>query len=159
MELLVIWAGFIGAWLLVAGPLYQAVLELKDQDIEIERIRSARGSIAISPKVSVWWWLLPPIKVLLERRRSLTYRRAHFKALSAQDQAALIAFIDKATAWLFVALGGFSIAIKETFELAEALELKSYAFWLIIAGMTVVCALNTAFRISRSERALARQAQ
>jgi hypothetical protein len=29
MEQLVAWAGFFGAWLLFAGPLYQANLELR----------------------------------------------------------------------------------------------------------------------------------
>ncbi len=29
MEHLIAWAGFLGAWLLVAGPVYQAALELR----------------------------------------------------------------------------------------------------------------------------------
>ena len=33
MHELILWSGFFGAWLLVAGPLYQAALELSEEDI------------------------------------------------------------------------------------------------------------------------------
>ncbi|MGH7241467.1 MAG: hypothetical protein ACREGB_04175, partial [Candidatus Saccharimonadales bacterium] len=61
METFVLWLGFIGAWLLFAGPIYQAALELQDEDIEMDRIRAAGRKVEKPADVSVWWWLLPPI--------------------------------------------------------------------------------------------------
>lgn len=34
MDHLIAWCGFLGAWLLVAGPLHQATRELEEEEIE-----------------------------------------------------------------------------------------------------------------------------
>jgi hypothetical protein len=34
MNQVIAWAGFLGAWLLVAGPLYQGALELREEDVD-----------------------------------------------------------------------------------------------------------------------------
>jgi hypothetical protein len=39
MEHLVAWAGFFGVWLLVAGPIYQANLELRAENVAVDKIR------------------------------------------------------------------------------------------------------------------------
>jgi len=74
MHILILWLGFAGAWLLVAGPLYQAALELQEQEIEHERIHELQKSIPQPQPVSLYWWLLPPIKLYLEQLRSRRYR-------------------------------------------------------------------------------------
>lgn len=156
MELFTHWCGFIGAWLLVAGPIYQASLELRSEDIVDRDLETAAKQIAKPPKISAWWWLLPPIKLYLERRRSNQYRRAFISVLSPEDTQAMISFINKATGWLFVAAGGLLIATKETYELTEALELAGWAFWAAVVGLSILCVLNTAYRIARSERVIAK---
>jgi hypothetical protein len=152
MEGLADWAGFIGAWLLFAGPIYQAALELQDQDIETERIQATGKQIDVPRHVSAWWWLFPPLKFYLERRRSKEYRKAYVKALLDEDVEALMAFFNKATAWIFVGIGGFLIACKETYELVAHYD---WSNWIILALIVVFAAasiINTVFRVHRTKR-------
>lgn len=151
MELFFLFCGALGAWLLVAGPLYQAALELRDEDIEVDRIHAAGKNVTILPRVSAWWWLLPPVKIILERRRSHAYRRDFIRALSQQDLDALVSFINKATAWMFVAIGGFLIATKETYELCHELDVPVAWFWVIVLVMLLLSIINTVARIHRSK--------
>lgn len=157
MELFVTWCGFIGAWLLFAGPIYQAAIELREEDIEDERIRAAAKLITPPADISAWWWLLPPIKIVLERRRSKAYRRAFLTVLSAEDIEALVTFLNKATGWLFVAGGGLLIATKETYELVQAEHWSLVVFWITIVVLAIISLANTAYRIARSERVLSGQ--
>jgi len=55
----VAWAGFAGAWLLVAGPIYQAAIELEAEEIERDAIRDAAQAVPGPPPNSRWWWLIP----------------------------------------------------------------------------------------------------
>jgi hypothetical protein len=148
------WCGFVGAWLLFGGPVYQAVLELHEQDIERDRIAEVGGQVDAPPRVSRWWWLLPPVRYLLERRRRQEWRRAVMAALSPGEVEALITYIDKATGWLFVGLGGLLIAVKETWELREQYEWPLWVFWALVAVAAIVATGNAAYRLERSRRAL-----
>lgn len=154
MELFIDWCGFIGAWLLFAGPIYQAAIELSEHDIESARIRAAETSVPAQPDVSPWWWFFPPLKIYLERRRSTRYRREYFAALASEDATTLVAFMNKATGWLFVAAGALLIAFKETFELVERMHLETYVFWLAIIFMFLGSILNTVLRISSRQQML-----
>ena len=147
METFILWCGFIGAWLLFAGPVYQAALELRDQDIERERIQAASKKVTVARHVSAWWWLLPPVKYILERRQDRLYRREYFAVLEPEDREALLAFINKAQAWLLVGAGGLLIAMKETYELAEHLEWSLKVYWPIVIGHALVSLLHTIFRL------------
>ena len=144
-----LWFGFIGAWLLVAGPIYQAAQELLDQDIERERIREAQHAIEVPPRVSALWWFVPPIKLYLEHRRSQAYRQRFIASLLPEDVEAMMSFMSKAMAWLMVATGGLCIAIKETYELCEAYEAATWLMWLIVAGMAFCSVLYTVMSLVR----------
>lgn len=152
MELFIAWIGFAGAWLLFAGPIYQAALELKEQDIEFERIRLSAAHVPKPTPVSPWWWLLPPVKLSLEKRRSRHYRQQYIKALSAEDAESLVSFMSKATAWLLVAAGGLCIAVKETYELAEHEHWAHSWFWLVVVVMLLVSIANVITRLVRSKQ-------
>ena len=39
MNQVIAWAGFLGAWLLVAGPLYQGAIELREEEVDREGSR------------------------------------------------------------------------------------------------------------------------
>jgi len=149
MEHAVLWFGFIGAWLLVAGPIYQAAQELLDQDIERERIREAQHAIEVPRRVSPLWWFLPPVKLYLEHRRSVAYRRRFIASLLSEDVEAMISFMSKATAWLMVATGGLCLAIKETYELSEVYKTPLWLMWLIVAGMAFFSVLYTVVSLAR----------
>ena len=74
MAVFIAWSGFLGAWLLVAGPIYQAAIELEEEDVEREVIAEASANVEAPPRVSPWWRLLPPVAYLLHRRRGRVHR-------------------------------------------------------------------------------------
>jgi hypothetical protein len=65
---LIAWAAFAGAWLLVAGPLYQGALELREQDIDREGLEASKARVEPPKMPSPWWWLVPPVFYLLRRQ-------------------------------------------------------------------------------------------
>ena len=46
MEQFIAWCAFLGAWLLFAGPVLQAALELREQQLSREEFESANASVA-----------------------------------------------------------------------------------------------------------------
>ncbi|MEC3974376.1 hypothetical protein [Amycolatopsis sp. H20-H5] len=65
------------------------------------------------PSVSQWWWLLPPMRYLLEHRRWKARQQEMMDALNPLQRNALVQYMNKTTGWSFVGFGGFLIAIKE----------------------------------------------
>ena len=45
MDEVIAWATFAGAWLLVAGPLYQGSVELGELDFDREGIEGIKGAV------------------------------------------------------------------------------------------------------------------
>ena len=160
MHELIAWCGFLGGWLLVAGPVFQAALELQEEQFEREAYQGAnlQAEHEIRP-VSHWWWLLPPLGYQLARHRARRVRDAAVAALEPQQRAALTRFLNKATGWLYVAIGGSLIATKETWELRETYEWPVAVFWVLAPAMALLCAANTTVRLSRTQHMLARPDQ
>jgi len=156
METFITICGFAGSWLLVAGPIYQAALELKDESFEREHLHELHATLPPPDHSSTWWWLLPPVKLALERSYSKRYRRQFFGALSNEDAEAMLAFMNKATGWLFVAGGGLLLALNETYDIVEHFQWASWLFWVIAVGVALLCFANTASRMSRSEQIIAK---
>lgn len=155
MELFFLIASFIGSWLLVAGSIYQAALELKDQDLERERLQAVRANIHPAKNISSWWWIFPPIKMYLEKKSTDQYRKEYFSALTNEDAEALLSFFHKASAWMFVAFGGFLIALKETYELFLPEHSKDILLFIgLIFVLAVASVLNTTLRIRRTNAIL-----
>jgi hypothetical protein len=154
VDSLIAWSGFLGAWLLVAGPIYQAVIELEAE--ACVRVAVAAGSALVEPppRTSAWWWLLPPVGWILHRRRARTYQQAVMDAMPRKQLEQFVRFSNKATGWLFVALGAFFIAVKETWELTEHNEWPLIIFWLLLVVLLAICTLNTAVRIRRTHQLL-----
>ena len=150
------WCGFLGAWLLVAGPIYQAALELAGEEFERSDLERARDLTPAPPPVSRWWLLLPPVAFLLHRRRHHQQRDALMDVLTRAQLEQLMHFSEVATAWLFVACGASLIAVKETWELHETYEWSVGVFVALVVVMIIVCAANTALRVQRREDILAR---
>ncbi len=74
MHTAVYWFGFLGAWLLFAGPVFQASVELRAEDEARGRMQQLADGLPPPPPVSNWWWLLPPVRLVLSSRRSNDYR-------------------------------------------------------------------------------------
>jgi hypothetical protein len=68
MNQAIAWAGFLGAWLLVAGPLYQGAIELREEDVDREGIQASTARIP-RPELPSRSWLLPPVMYLIRRQR------------------------------------------------------------------------------------------
>jgi hypothetical protein len=148
MDTVVAWSGFLGAWLLVAGPLYQGVLELREEDTD-QTGADPTSPIAPPPPPSSWWWFLPPVMLVLRRRRSIAYRRTVLAVLTPLQREHRERFIRKATGWFVVAVGGSFIAVKETWELADHNEWHPAVFVLVLVAMLALVGGNTVWQASR----------
>ena len=100
--------------------------------------------------MSPWWWLLPPVAYLLHRRRGRVYRQSVMEVLAPEHLEQIIRFGNKATGWLFVALGAFFIAVKETWEVGEIYHWPVIIFWSLIIVMLIASAVNTIVRMRRT---------
>jgi hypothetical protein len=151
VEGLIAWCGFAGAWLLFAGPVYQAALELREYDEAQEAIATASRSVPPPNRPSPLWWLIPPVGYILQRRAAGQYRQAVTAALSAEDREVMVEFSNKAMGWLLVAAGALLIAVKETWELREHYEWSVAVFWVLVVVMPVLGASYTALRIRAAQ--------
>jgi hypothetical protein len=140
---LTLWAGFLGAWLLVAGPLHQARIELQEEELERDRFVSAFEQAGPQPKTSIWWWLLPPLRLYIGHRRKERWQREVWMKLPPEDFEALANFMGKARGWLLVGAGASLIGVKETYELVEGYEWPTWLFWVLLVLMALLCIGNT----------------
>jgi hypothetical protein len=158
MEQFILWCAFLGAWLLFAGPILQAALELREQELSREEFEAANALVEREPPVSAWWWLLPPVYYWLNHRRSDRMNKAMMKLLTPQQMSGLIDYVNKATGWLFVGVGGLLIAIKETWLLSEHNDWPLAAYWTLVVFMIVVSVGNAVARIAWRRRVTASDA-
>jgi hypothetical protein len=140
------WCGFLGAWLLVAGPLDQAVREVEDNEFERDAITEAASKVEEPPQVSGWWLLLPPVWWMLRRRREGEYRRRVTAAMDDRDLLAFLNIRDVLNGWAYVAAGASLIAVKETWELHENYEWPEWTFFALIVAMLLFCVSTTRLR-------------
>lgn len=151
MELLIHLVGFAGGWLLVAGPLFQAVIELREQELDREGFEKSFATVSPPPRMSPWWWLLPPVAYLKSARRRRVSRDASFAALTVPQREQLMGFMNKAHGWFTVAIGALFIAAKETWELVELLHLPTWLFWVVIVVLGIAVLVNTSVQLARSD--------
>lgn len=103
MDIFINLAGFAGGWLLFAGPVYQAALELREQDIDRNALARLAADAPPVKHVSAWWWLLPPVALLLRRSAGQRQQAAIWEAMDATQRKQFVAFTTTATAWFTVA--------------------------------------------------------
>lgn len=152
MEYVVHWAGFVGAWLLVAGPLVQAAMELRDEQLDRDAIESVSGQLPESEPMSNWWWLLPPVAYVKMQRRGRARRDAGVRALSMTQREQMVGFMNKATGWLFVAGGASLIFVKEAWELAELYHLPFVVYLVVVLLLALLAVVNTVVRLRLSDQ-------
>ena len=159
MHDLILWCGFLGAWLLVAGPVYQAVLELQAEEFETERLRTMANAVPSPEPISPWWWLLPPARYVLKRRRQNEYQMRVLASMNDEDYTAFTSYVNKAVAWIFVGTGGFLIAANETYYLVTGLHWPIAILGVLIVVMSALAAANAFARQSYNARERARRHQ
>jgi hypothetical protein len=151
---IIAWCAFVGAWLLVAGPIFQAAIELSDEDFERDAFERAIASLPRTPRVSRWWLMAPPVAYVLHARRRRRQRAALLRTLDRTQLEQLMHFRETAEAWIFVASGAGLIAVKETWDLHEHYGWPVSIFWAIVATMIAGCTANTSMRIRRRDAIL-----
>ena len=164
MHELILWAGFLGAWLLVAGPVYQASLELAEEEFEQESYHETMSSVGRPARVSPWWWLVPPVHLYLSNRTKDAWWREFLTAMDDEQYGQFQRYRNKASGWIIVGAGGLLIAAKETWELVEGNEWPTWLFWVLLV-VALLGALGHAVLRTRQdarateERRLARAAR
>ncbi len=151
MNEVIAWATFAGAWLLVAGPLYQGTIELRELDVDREGIQDKIGSFAAAQAPpSAWWWLVPPVMYVLRRRWNQAMRKAMKTQLTAAQREQINTFQSKASGWFTVAGGAALLAAGETWTVVRHYHWPVWLFWLLVTAMAVLSVLNTAIRMIHS---------
>lgn len=149
---LLLWAGFLGAWMLVAGPIYQASIELSEFEDKHHSLVPAHVPAPRLSGVSPWWWLLPPVGYLLQTRRARRQRDAAMRTASKEAVETYGRYSRLAIGWITVAAGAFLIAVKETGELVGRLQWPTWLIWIVVPGMLLIAASFTALSVRRRRR-------
>jgi fatty acid desaturase len=145
MGSVIVWVTFAGAWLLVAGPLYQGSVELNELDVDREGIQgTVVAAQATQDRPSAWWWLLPPVMYVLHRRWYRKLRHSMLAQLTQTQREQLTSFQSKAAGWFTVAGGATLLAVGETWQLVEHNDWPLWVFWLLIVVMLTAAVLTTA---------------
>jgi hypothetical protein len=145
MDEAIAWAVFAGAWLLVAGPLYQGSVELGELDVDRQGIQGkAAAAQAAKARPSPWWWLLPPVMYVLHRRWYKALRQAMVAQLTQAQREQLTSFQNKTAGWFTVAAGATLLAAGQTWQIVQHYSWPVWLFWLLIAAMLAAAVLNTA---------------
>lgn len=153
MDVLVAWCGFVGAWVLVAGPMYQGAVELGELGRGTAAIRTHANAIPHT-RISPWWWLLPPIAYAMTKRRENAWQEQVLASLTARQRAEFITYSNKAAGWFVVGAGAALIGVKETVELVETLEWPGATSIALIMAAAVIALSFTVRRIHLTDRAL-----
>jgi hypothetical protein len=152
MDAVIAWCAFAGSWLLFAGPVYQASLELQEEGLERDRFEQMAATVPKPEPISAWWWLLPPVRFVLGRRRSTQHRRQMLAAISPDDVADLVRYLNKAFGWLLVGLGGLLLAINETWEIRERYEWPVAVFAIVCVLVAAGCLVYPATADARARK-------
>jgi hypothetical protein len=145
MDAVIAWVTFAGAWLLVAGPLYQGSVELNELDVDREGIQGkAVAAQETQARPSAWWWLLPPVMYVLHRRWYRALRQEMLAQLTPTQREQLTSFQSKTTGWFTVAAGATLLAVGETWQVVRHYDWPVWVFWLLIVVMLSAAVLSTA---------------
>ncbi|MGW4246140.1 hypothetical protein [Nocardia sp. NPDC004722] len=153
MEAIAAWSGYIGAWVLVAGPMYQGAVELGELGRNTAQIRSQMHEIP-HPRVSPWWWLLPPVAYFRTRGSESAWQQQVLESLTAQQRAEFVSYSNKAAGWFVVGGGAALIGVKEAVDLVETLEWPTPIAIVLIVAAAAIALTFTVRRMQLTDRAL-----
>jgi hypothetical protein len=146
------WFGFVGAWLLVFGPLYQGALELLEEDIHREDSAGLFEGLTPPAPPSAWWWLLPPAMLVLRQRRRAEFHELVLSRMTVEQRSSRAGFLHKATGWFIVAAGASCLAVDETWSVSVELGWPAWLFALCLLGMFAVVVVATERGVARMQR-------
>lgn len=125
----------IGSWLLFGAPLLQSVTELYEElDKREQLVKKINNynSQKIIKSVSFWWWLFPPIKIILEKKKIQTIKKLTDNHLSKETKNKLHRLSVKANGWSGVTSGGWLLAVSTTWNFTQSMHLSIYYYLLTI---------------------------
>jgi hypothetical protein len=153
VDAVIAWITFAGAWLLVAGPLYQGSVELTQLDFDREGIQGKVAAVPVAAgRPSAWWWLVPPVMYVLRRRWYKSRRQAMLAQLTDTQREQMTSFQSKATGWFTVAAGATLLAAGETWRVVQYHGWPVWLFWVLVVVMLAAAVLNTAVQMISDAR-------
>lgn len=137
--------GFFAEWFLFTFSMQQAVIEFSEQQDILDEIEMTNDRY---PKVSVFYWGFPPLKIWLEKNR--IEKILNDLTTDSQTTESLYGLSNRAIAWAYISLAEIFISVNSTDELLELIniQLSNWAFIgfnIILVGLGV---LIVAFRTS-----------
>lgn len=140
---------FMGIWMLYIFPFYQGVMELPEQQRIVDKFKV---DLHKYPKVSKWYWLVPPIKISKEKQCGISILKESVNQETESHD--LFMFFSKATAWFYIAIAGIFNGIVATKELVNAfLHHDQITIALLVdLLMTVVGGVYVRYRMSAKRR-------
>ena len=153
----VYWVGFIGAWLLFVGPVYQSALELREEeDARVSMQKVLESAPPPEPRLTVVVAASAGRdRHALPAPRSVRgdHRRTHVAGGSRVDRA----LQGRRRGWWYVGAGAWFIFLKEAWELAEHREWTVRGYWLTVVFMTMAALGGVGAGGDRSARERNRQ--
>ncbi len=153
------WCSFVGAWLLVIGPIQQAAIDINDEDFDRDEFGRALANVPRPPRISRWWLLVPPVAYILRARRNHDFQETMLREMSASQLEDVLHFRETTSAWMFVAVGGFLLAVSETWALHAHYRWSVWTFWVLMIGMVAFSIVSTVGRVHRRTQLLERARQ
>lgn len=149
MQLIFTLMPFLGDWLLFIFSMYQAGLELQSYEQFLNKYRNY--SIKLN-KVSPLYWILPPYKIYLEKKRATKILESIVKSQSQFND--IFNFLNKATAWWYVSIAGLLNAIYSTNELLDKLKIGTnpIIFLIIIIILFLFGLGQVKYRLSNQRK-------
>lgn len=107
---------FVGVWMLFSFPLYQGALELSEPNRILAKFIADDERY---PKISPWYWVFPPLKINLEKKRGIKILQENIEGVSQQNE--LYRYFNKAVGWFYIAIAGLLNGLVVTHDLIEKL--------------------------------------
>jgi hypothetical protein len=154
MHWLTAWCGFLGAWVLVAGPVYQGAVELGEVEVDRQAIRSQAETVARPGRVSPWWWLVPPVAYVKTTRIQGVWQQQVMASLTPDQRTQFLTYSNKAAGWFIVGGGAALIGIQQAAELVETYDWPGLVTIPLVAAAAAVALAYTVRRMHLTQRAL-----
>ncbi|EOT41137.1 MULTISPECIES: hypothetical protein [Enterococcus] len=126
---------FCGVWLLYIFPLYQGALELTEPNRLLKKFQKTGDHY---PKISPWYWLIPPLKIQKEKNRGIKILRHNIKNEKEMDR--LYRYFNKAVAWYYIAIAGVLNGIVATHEFFTVFFQNKYFLGMISVDILLIIA-------------------
>ncbi|MFD2253520.1 hypothetical protein ACFSJM_04060 [Lactococcus formosensis subsp. bovis] len=132
---------FFGAWFLFGAPLFQSVTELYEELDKREKLIREIYSHNFEEHVksiSFWWWLFPPLKILLEKIEIKRIKKITDEYITQYTRQKLHRLSVKVNGWSGVTIGAWFIALSTTWEFVKLVHLSLFYWWMFVFGGTYI---------------------